>query len=413
MIVIVPIHNQASNLPFVLEGYLRQTLKPSALVLILDRCTDASREVAERRRTDFEAAGIALHVNDTQEFGYLAGFGAGRTRDCGLVLAQQLGDGPYLFTDGDCIPSPGLVAHHADVLAVPHARISCGRRYDMLGPGETATLPLVLPDAQDDLRNQAAYMNGWVCTDNIDRLIFNHVVFESSWICWSCNLGMNKAAVDLCRGVNAVLDGSHARVFSPVFDGRWGGEDGFVGLSVYRCGGETVMLSQRSYVKHIWHKRGHTNLDHLRLVQRQDYELHKAIFEGRLHADVTKVNIDFSINRGHVDPWVLTQIKDIQPSAVAARVIACLGTDATMPELLAALYVSGYLAMVPAPGDLMLPMPLPGEATEVYKDDVFDITKKLQDVPFVVQGVAIYPAMPTDFNPAPYAAAAARKAAKP
>lgn len=398
MIVIVPVHNQTRNVLPVLNAYLKQTQSPQAIVLIFDRCTDNSRELAAGMQPSFERAGIGLHLHDTSEFGAITGFGAGRARDCGLSVAHSLGAGPFLFTDGDCVPALTLVEHHAGVLQVPHARISCGRRYDTLGPGEEPTFAMVLPDAQDDVRNGAHYMDGLVCSTGVDRLVFNPTVFESSWICWSCNLGMNAAAVALCRAVNSALSGTADRVFSPVFDGRWGGEDGFVGLSVFRCGGETVMLSERSWVKHIWHPRKHTNLDHLRLVQRQDFELQRAIFERRVAADVTVLNVDFNINRNHVDPWVLTQVKDYVASKAVSSIQEAMDTDEDLAHLVAAIMCSGYLQAKPGPCPKLPLTCAAALSVEQLARELAELKTKLYRTPFGVTGSEIATALPVDFR---------------
>lgn len=403
MIVVIPVHNQAKNLIAVLQGYLAQTKMPQAVVLSMDRCTDSSKEVAAKFVPGFAAVGSRLVVCDTSEFGSISGFGAGRTRDVGIIVAQQINRTvPVLCTDGDCVPSPDLVAHHGELLsAVATPRITCGRRYDTLGPDEGPAFQMVLPDAQDDVRNGALYMEHLVCAPGVDRVIFNPEVFEKSWVCWSCNLGFNPAALALCRLVNSVVVGDGSRVFNPVFDGRWGGEDGFVGLSVWRCGGDVLMLSERSWVKHIWHKRSHTNMDHLRLVQLQDYELQKALFESRIQGvQVTVVNVEFHIDRANMHADITTHVKNFAPSGAVDRIQQSLPDD-PLTQIVSALFCSGYVISKPSQGLPLLPQPITKAGREDLQRDFEALLDRLRRVPFHNVGSVVEPAIPFDFSHGP------------
>lgn len=396
MIIIIPVHNQQQNIRIVLQAYLDQTVKPQRVVLVFDRCFDNSRELAERMISQYANQHVGLHMYDMSDLGYTS-FGAGRTRDIGLAMAMQLGDGPFLFTDGDCVPGPDLVACHSKVLNVEQPRISCGRRYDMLGPNEVAKFPMVLDDAQDDLRNSADYTKNLICANMADRLVVNPTVFEKSWICWSCNLGMNKAAVTLCRTVNAVLNGDVERVFSSVFDGRWGGEDGFVGLSMFRCGGETLMLSEKAWVKHIWHERGHTNLEHLRLVARMDYELNRAIFENRIKVNPTAISVDFMIDRTNIDPHSLTRVRSVELGVVEARIAAIL-PDEPLIKIICGLCCAGYIKFIGSNSPMLIKEPADAREMDMLTYFVNEIMTLMYTVPFIIIGDSVCISMPINFD---------------
>jgi hypothetical protein len=312
-------------------------------------------------------------------------------------MAMQLGDGPFLFTDGDCVPGPELIECHTKVLNVEQPRITCGRRYDTLGPTEVAKFPMVLDDAQDDLRNSADYTKNLVCANNADRLVINPTVFEKSWICWSCNLGMNKAAVALCRMVNGVLNGDIERVFSSVFDGRWGGEDGFIGLSMFRCGGETLMLSEKAWVKHIWHERSYTNLEHLRLVARMDYELKRAIFENRIKIASTTISADFTIDRANIDPYSLTRVRSVELGPVETRVASIL-PDEPLVKIICGLCCAGYIKFVGSDSPMLIKEP--GDAREMDMLNYFvnALMTQIYVAPFVVIDDELHISMPIDFD---------------
>lgn len=327
MIVVIPIHNQAKNLTPVLGAYLAQTKAPKNIVLVLDRCTDNSKELAESFISKFEIIGCKLHVIEKIMEGNI-GFGAGSTRDFGVRYALDNNlEGDFLFSDGDCIPSPELVAHHEESLVSDLPRITCGLRYETIGGGQEQEFPLVgdyvlgMP-VQTDMRLAASYCEGNVFGDGYDRLVMNPDVIKNSWICWSCNLGMNRAAINLCHAVNGRMDGDERRVFNSAFDGNWGGEDGFVGATLFHCGGEVIAASQRSWVTHIWHPRTHTNLSHMNLVLSKEQRLIDLAIDNQVPCDPTVYQSSgpYTFDRLDID-W-LDKLVSISPSTVQKRVLA-------------------------------------------------------------------------------------------
>jgi hypothetical protein len=266
-------------------------------------------------------------------FNAVSGFGAGRTRDIGVSYSidKRLGD-KFLFTDGDCIPSSELVAHHAQQLDVPGPRITCGQRWETLGPSQTAAYELMKPTSfgelvQGDMRLYASWCRGRVFGFGYDRLVIDPVVFRQSWICWSCNLGMNLAAIQLCWEANGFISGDVKRVFNSAFDGRWGGEDGFVGNILFRYGGSVVALSERSQVTHLWHERKHTNLDHLGLLAELDLKLGQAMHDRSLPCDpVIYTGIDYPL-AGSFDSKLYNGCSSIKLNAVLESAIEAVGLN--------------------------------------------------------------------------------------
>lgn len=326
MIVVIPIHNQEANIQRVLDGYMKQSLYPKHVVLVFDRCTDASQSIATSYLMKFKILGVDLHLVETSKFGGATGFGAGRTRDIGVSYAidRRLGD-QFLFTDGDCIPSADLVAHHMSQLCVEQPRITCGQRWETLGPNEPAQYELMKPTAygelvQGDMRVYASWCRGQVFGFGYDRLVIDPVVFRQSWICWSCNLGMNIAAIKLCWEANGFISGDVKRVFNSAFDGRWGGEDGFVGDILFRHGGEVVALSERSQVTHLWHERKHTNLQHLGLLAELDLRLAQAMHDRSLPCDpVIYSGVDYPV-AGSFDSRVYNACSELSLNRLLSKV---------------------------------------------------------------------------------------------
>lgn len=261
---VVPIHNQSSNIPRIMYGFASQTRLPDSMVFVTDKCSDDSFNMLQTYSVNLRARGIKVTIAKTDP---KKGFGAGMTRDTGLLVAEDIyGPDIVIFTDGDCIPSQGLVEAHIkahESLSGP--AVICGARTDIEEDGSFSLDPR--------LRND--YNKEKVFASSTTRYVVNPDVIVSSWACWSCNMSLNVEGIERCREINQeMVPGSH-RVFSPVFDGRWGGEDGFVAMSLFYSDAHVLMLEPAADVTHIWHPRSHTNIEHLFVLKAKLVELRK------------------------------------------------------------------------------------------------------------------------------------------
>lgn len=354
MIVIIPIHNQSNNIPYVLSAYLAQSVAPKHIILVLDRCSDQSKERAEVFVSKFDTVGCKLHIVTKAE-DRTVGFGAGSTRDYGVryALDAEL-EGDFLFSDGDCIPSNDLVRHHTEALQSDLPRVTCGLRYETVPTGIMPDYPLTGDTVmgmhvQTDMRLAAEYCSGMVFGDGYDRVVLNPDVIRNSWVCWSCNLGMNRAAINLCHSINGAMDGDERRVFNSAFDGNWGGEDGFVGASLFHCGGEVVAVSARSWVTHIWHERGHTNMEHMRLVLSKEKRLIDMATDGLVPSDPTiyRSNGVYTFDRLNVE-W-LDRFNEVIPNKVQSKVLKAFTEQDDILSMVLCLILTGLLIYQGAP----------------------------------------------------------------
>lgn len=238
--LVVLIHNQGHNLARLLPAYVAQTRAPDLFVFVCDRCVDDS--VAQLRAFN---PGAPVRVLDLQRQG--SNFQAGYNRDVGLQEAETvLGDCDVVYLDGDCVPEPKLLEGFRDVFAAAGAypAVVSGRRIN-----ENAAGPGFSEDNR--LRMHSAYAT--VFASNMHRLLLAKEPAMSRLATWSCCLGLNHSAVELQRQVNKRIDG-HATVFNDGFNGRWGGEDDFVGIVATYMGMALVFLDPGTcYVRHIHH----------------------------------------------------------------------------------------------------------------------------------------------------------------
>lgn len=110
--VIIPAHNEASVIAGAVRTVLAQKVDDLRLVLVLDRCTDNTRAIAE------EAAGtdprLEIIENDACPEGWTGKNNALRR---GAEESRGAGDAGYLlFVDADVILEPGAIARAIDLM---------------------------------------------------------------------------------------------------------------------------------------------------------------------------------------------------------------------------------------------------------------------------------------------------------
>lgn len=185
----------------------------------------------------------------------IEGFDAGANRDDGLATAQLLHPGTdALFLDGDCNPSPTWLASHRVALESETPTVTCGARTEDDRP-DPRTLPLSW--------NSGDFAPSLFAGHNYEPAYRETLAHRATW---SCNLGINRAALERIQSAGEVLHGCR-RVFSPEFDGTWGGEDTGLGIVAHLTGCRVLMLdSETSSVAHQRHDRFHTTRRNLDLI---------------------------------------------------------------------------------------------------------------------------------------------------
>lgn len=240
-VVIVPSHNQSSNISKIIKGYEKQTILPDLVLFVFDRCSDNSRQEFLRQKTKLN---VKCLIKTTGE-----NFSAGMTRDFGIdyVIKNFPEYKTIIFTDGDCIPSEKLIELHVNCLAQSTSpAVSCGRRIMIEKDGRET----------EDERIENMWGNQYSFADRNARILLSNRVTLDSIFTYSCNLAFNKTAIKLCKKINKLISNSD-RVFNPEFDGSWGGEDNFISDCLFRTGNNILLTSKDCYVKHIWHEESY------------------------------------------------------------------------------------------------------------------------------------------------------------
>lgn len=282
-IVIVPSHNQEQHIEKIIRGYENQTIIPDLLLFVFDRCSDNSLEVIQSISTTLNLKWI---VKETGE-----NFSAGLTRDFGIDFIKENYDySMIVFTDGDCVPSEKLIEKHLEnINQTNQSIVSCGLRKLETQDGSW----------KDDERLNPNWVNGYSFTDRNGRLILSKEFCLNNLFTYSCNLAFNKNAIELCRNINKNINGIE-RVFSPVFDGSWGGEDDFISHCLFRTGNWICLTDKECFVNHFYHEESFKNIEKKnRLVQEQSFELEYFIKNGLIEGPIQNCYKSFHINFGN------------------------------------------------------------------------------------------------------------------
>jgi len=247
MICLIPTHNQSSYILDIVEGFESQIIKPSMIFFILDRCTDNSLDIIKSIKSSIPIDYVEKKTGKN--------FSAGNTRNFGFSVYKSRYGIPdkVLFMDGDCIPNRYVISEHIENLnRIDAPSVSCGRRkaYDKNG--------IDVGDRRDtdynNLMNEKDTRD--VIFSNRNGKLLHSLIYHKDFVAThSCNLSMNKKAIDLCININnRISTTKEDQIFNSRFDGTWGYEDNFIGLLLFVTNGYIFSCSNKSFVEHKYHK---------------------------------------------------------------------------------------------------------------------------------------------------------------
>jgi len=242
--VVLPMHNQENNVDRILTALSQQSKLPKELIIVADRCTDGTTAKIRNIQSTLPFETTLRIRCPTEE-----GFRAGQVRNDGIDQAKATN---ILMLDGDCVPAPRWVEAHMDILE--KATVPCatfGIRHDQI---EEAS-----PNTRSDTRTYRTTIPIFARTE-ARVTTFKGVIYGGMGT-WSCNLGLNKAAVMLLKQLN------NGSVFSnQLTQGVWGGEDTYLGMQLWDNWAMCVATNpEKGSVYHIWHSRysGKVGTDHM------------------------------------------------------------------------------------------------------------------------------------------------------
>jgi glycosyltransferase involved in cell wall biosynthesis len=264
------IHNQADNLPRILSAYASQTRLPDTFIFVLDRCNDNSENILDEFSKQFKSK-IITNNNGT---GFLAGY-------CRDLVYTQYNDLPVIFLDGDCIPSPELFAQFSEAF--------CNNI--VIGSRKLETKQGIL----DDRRTLIPWAKDYIFSPDELKEIDYTFLAKNGLLTISCCLGVSPSICRKIKEINQKLYGVD-RLFAPIFDGQYGGEDEFFGLTAMLWELPIVSIPTKHYVLHVEH--ANTTIDYEAKVTEQYTKL--VDLADKLNAP-GKYNIDFDYNMFVID----------------------------------------------------------------------------------------------------------------
>lgn len=262
LLLTVLVYRQRQYAARIAQAIAAQTTKPDAVRVMLDR--PEGIDIVEVRKAFASVPGCTVvpvmgtpeYLGRPQTRPGVDQFCAGplRNRACSYAVAE--GFDAVVFIDGDCIPGTDLVKEYAAVLDTESPRTAVGKRLEVKhGFRDQRECPDVMPVP---------------IFKDVPARVTEEPFFADSGVVWTCNFGMNAAAIRHISDINSLLFG-RSEVFSSDFAGTWGGEDGYLGLQCLYTGAEVYAIPSRDAgVLHIEHPRPLDKYDHSRFLEYQD-----------------------------------------------------------------------------------------------------------------------------------------------
>lgn len=249
----IPSKGQVKYLPRMLADLCAMSVKPDRVLYMLDR--PSASDIVECRKllSGNESVELVIVNKMPDRIGHPqmvygeSQFLAGHVRELAINYMLDNGYDAVVFTDGDCLPEPDLVKEHVAVLDCGSPAVSVGQRKEFIHDWADQRLR---PDSQISVFFDQA------------TPVEKECYFVDSGVVWTCNFGMNRAAVLKLRGINNTLYGREETFLSD-FHGTWGGEDGFIGMECFYTAIPVIALPLGpSGVKHQFHTRESDKYQH-------------------------------------------------------------------------------------------------------------------------------------------------------
>jgi len=223
--LIIPIHKQSNNCRKIFDGILGQSIRPDFIYLIIDRAThdefNQINDLTSMYDLNFKIIRIDIIPDFIPRKSDLPVFMAGYIRNIGIEHALKDDCEIFIFIDGDCVPQKDLVKYHIQ---------QCDRKIPVISVGRRRESKYGWKD-QREVDANLMHLNLF---GNNGIVINNPELLKQSLVLWSCNVSINKSAIDLLYRFNLKYY-ARVEIFNSLFLGEWGGEDSFLGVTAWHC----------------------------------------------------------------------------------------------------------------------------------------------------------------------------------
>lgn len=260
ILLAVLMHHQEQYAKRIADAIAAQTVAPVETMVMLDR-PDIKEIIATREAFK----GVSCRItNIAAEPDYLGRpqmtpgveqFCSGEVRNRVVRHALETQADGVVFIDGDCVPGKELIERHGEILLSDGMVATVGKRHEVkhMFKDQRETSIRRVPIFKD-----APYH------------LTEEPYFVDSGVLWTCNFGVNRAAMLHLTELNNRLYG-RPEAFSTDFTGTWGGEDGFIGLECLYTGVKVYSIPfPDAAVLHIEHQRPLDKYDHVTFVSYLD-----------------------------------------------------------------------------------------------------------------------------------------------
>jgi hypothetical protein len=235
--LIIPSYKQSKYVFNILDGISKQSIKPDCIYFVIDRPEDDKGPLDHNGNPLESFDAIDYIYRNVDKFPNLnvkvlqfdapkttvrtdsPYFFAGIARNVGVREAINDNCDLFVFIDGDCIPQPKLIESH---------RMNCNNTLPILSVGKRLEQQYRWSDKREVELPQLDLFN------TKGTLINNPELLKKSLVVWSCNIALNRSAVNRLMKFNNIYYNKE-EVFASLFDGEWGGEDSFLGIEAWYC----------------------------------------------------------------------------------------------------------------------------------------------------------------------------------
>lgn len=271
----IPSHHQEQYAERMAAALDALVVKPDKVLILLDRPT--GQEIVATRRAYSKlpfveiklCMSLPLYVGRPHMLYGEEYFCAGHMRNLAIDYMHRNGYDTVIFADGDCYPEPNLISGHQDILGRSEPVVTVGRRLE--AKWNWADQRQKSPDFPIDIFKSVPYK------------VTEEVYYVDSGVVWTCNFGMNMAAIEFLANLNEKLYGRH-ETFSSDFLGTWGGEDGFIGFECYYGGIDLITLPiGTNGIRHNEHERPQKKYDHVTFLEVLEQRREELMYLLKLH----------------------------------------------------------------------------------------------------------------------------------
>ena len=265
--LVILCRNQEKYAGAIVRGVLSQSVRPDRVLVVMDRPGLVERTATRKAYSDIPGCEFLVvssapeTVERPQMRDGLPPFCAGHCRNLALDMLYDMD--LVVFIDGDCIPMDQMLESH--MAAYEEGCVTVGRRTEVKW-------------GSDDQRQCSQRRPIPIFTKEPNYVTSERYIADSG-VVWTCNFGITAGAVKAIKKLSEELYGVSA-VFHPDFCGRWGGEDGFLGMECFYGGIpiRTTPIMDMDGVSHIEHPRPSNRYDHQAFVDFLEIKRRELIF---------------------------------------------------------------------------------------------------------------------------------------